>query len=57
MPKQIITNEICPPIPIRNFDWAAWYDGEEELGHYGYGKTEQEAITDLKESYPDDPNP
>lgn len=43
----IVTQCICPPIPIRQFDWCAYHEGEEESGHYGYGRTEQEAIDDL----------
>src|ERR1700745_423061 len=48
-----------PPIPIRNFDWSAWYDppghewdgdpeGKPDIGH---GATEQEAIQDLIDNY------
>ena len=48
MPKKIITEYVYPPIPYRGHDWIAYYDGEEE-GHRGCGKTEQEAIDDLKE--------
>ena len=48
MAKKIITDNVRPPISIRNFDWVAFYDGEEESQHYGYGPTEQEAIADLK---------
>lgn len=51
MPK-IITDFIYPPIPLRQFDWAAWYDGEEENGPYGYGRTEEEAVKELLENYP-----
>ena len=43
---------IYPPIPVRAFDWVAWYDGEEESGHYGYGPSHDEALKDLIESYP-----
>jgi hypothetical protein len=49
----IHTKFIIPPIPDRQFDWMAWYDGCEELGEYGYGKTETEAIFDLAENYPE----
>lgn len=49
-PKPIVTEHIFPPIPDRRFDWCAYYDGEEESGNYGYGRTEQEAINDLKEN-------
>lgn len=47
--KQIKTYFNNPPIPIRTFDWMAWFDGEEEEGYHGYGTTEQDAINDLKE--------
>jgi hypothetical protein len=50
MPK-IITTNIFPPIPVRTFDWCAYFDGQEEAGHYGYGATEQEAIVDLTMNY------
>jgi hypothetical protein len=49
--KKIITEFIYPPIPIRQFDWVAYFDGEEELGYYGYGFTENDAINDLIENY------
>src|ERR1700743_1641385 len=43
-----------PPIPSRNCDWQAIDDdtyegGEDSFCPVGYGKTEQEAIDDLKE--------
>lgn len=50
IPK-VITECVCPPIPIRTFDWRAFYDGDEEYGRCGYGKTEQQAIDDLTENY------
>ncbi len=28
-------------------EWCAHFDGEEELGGYGYGRTEAEAIADF----------
>jgi hypothetical protein len=43
----IVTEFQYPPIPYRNMDWVAFIDGEEELGEYGYGATEEEAISDL----------
>ena len=46
----IHTKFIQPPIPQRQFDWMAWHDGQEELGEYGYGKTEDEAVADLVET-------
>ena len=45
--KKIITDYVHPPIPIRDHDWCAYYDGEEEDQNYGWGRTEQEAINDL----------
>ena len=50
---KIITQYIKPPIPIRIYDWVAYLDGNEEDGPYGYGKTECEAIEDLKISMED----
>jgi len=44
---RVVTSNIFPPIPTRKFDWCAYREGEEELGNYGYGKTEQEAIQNL----------
>lgn len=49
MVKKIVTTNICPPIPIRSFDWCAHYEGEEEYGNHGFGRTEAEAIADFKE--------
>lgn len=48
----IKTSFVFPPIPRRDFDWMAYYDGQEELGEYGYGATEQEAIAELTTNYP-----
>lgn len=47
-PSPIVTENICPPIPIRDYDWRAFVDGQEEEGPYGYGATEAEAIKELK---------
>ena len=44
--SRIKTSFVNPPIPIRDFDWVAWIDGEEE-GFRGHGKTEQEALDEL----------
>ncbi len=51
MSDKIVTYFVNPPIPIRTHDWAAYYDGEEELGRCGYGKTEAEAKEDLINNY------
>lgn len=48
-PRNIVTSNICPPIPWRTFDWCAYRDGTEEQGPYGYGATEAEAVRDLLE--------
>lgn len=52
--KTITTSHVFPPIPLRQFDWLAGYDGEEESQQYGWGRTEQEAIDNLKAQYPVD---
>jgi hypothetical protein len=46
---KIVTEYVYPPIPIRRFDWLAYYDGMEE-GVTGTGATEAEAIADLIEN-------
>lgn len=46
--RDIRTDFVYPPIPSRNFDWAAWLDGHEE-GPVGYGRTEAEAVRNLRE--------
>ena len=57
---KILTEFIFPPIPLRQFDWSATYDDYDgapdsgNRGEIGYGRTEQEAIDDLKENYPRD---
>jgi hypothetical protein len=49
--RTIITSQINPPIPVRQFDWCAFYDGEEEAGNYGYGATQAEAIQDFRDNF------
>ena len=47
MPEdRVRTQCVCPPIPLRHFDWCAWVDGEEE-GPVGWGPTEDIALEDL----------
>lgn len=52
---KIITAYWPKPIPMRQFDWTAVtdnYDGAEDSstrGRIGYGRTEAEAIADLRE--------
>lgn len=57
MSRKIITTFVYPPIPVRNYDWQAHYDGDEpdDDGHMlvGRGATEQEAVEDLKDSHPE----
>lgn len=50
----IKTQHVYPPIPIRFFDWCAFYEGREEHGQFGWGRTEAEAIADLKLNYPEE---
>lgn len=47
MPK-IITHYWAKPIPDRRFDWSAVTDDYEPGAPIGYGRTEAEAITDLR---------
>jgi hypothetical protein len=47
MSRKIVTRCEFPPIPIREFDWCAFYEGTEETGPRGYGATEAEAIEDF----------
>jgi hypothetical protein len=48
---KVKTNNVFPPIPLRQFDWSAvddaTYDGEGCA--IGYGSTEAEAVSDLLE--------
>lgn len=44
--SKVVTSNIFPPIPLRKFDWCAYFDGEED-GLVGYGPTEVDAIDDL----------
>lgn len=41
---EIVTNYWRKPMPTRESDWCAHYEGEEEAGSYGWGRTEAEAI-------------
>lgn len=50
--RKIITVNNYPPIPVRHMDWLAYYDDEgAEAGRYGYGRTEEAAIYDLRSQY------
>ena len=44
---RIRTEFVHPPIPLRQYDWAAWIDGEEERHIVGRGMTESEAVSEL----------
>ena len=46
--SKIITSYDHPPIPIRDYDWSAIREDYDEGDLIGTGKTEQEAINDLK---------
>lgn len=47
----VVTNLVYPPIPTRQFDWVAIYEGDEpnDDGNIeaGYGRTEVDAVHDL----------
>jgi hypothetical protein len=47
MTRLIRTEFVYPPIPMRQFDWRAVFDGYEPGDVMGYGKTREEAIADL----------
>ena len=46
----IITEYVNPPIPNRNCDWSAVYEGYEPGDKIGWGETEEEAIAELEAS-------
>lgn len=47
---KIRTNFDPKPIPLRQFDWAAWDDDTLDCdSHMGWGETEDQAIADLQE--------
>jgi hypothetical protein len=54
MTRKIVTTCHFPPMPIRDFDWCAYYEGNEEAGGYGWGATEAEAIADFIENCAED---
>lgn len=48
--SRIATKNICPPIPIRQFDWVAFVEGDEEDNAlHAHGATELEAVRNLAE--------
>jgi len=52
---KVIISFVYPPIPLRQFDWCAYFDNDEpdDDGHMlcGYGKTERDALMDLLDNY------
>lgn len=48
--RTILIHHEHPPIPQRNCDYVAMFQGEEESQQYGYGATPQEALDDLLDS-------
>ena len=50
MNRKIITHPICPPVPIRSYDWQATREDYDLGDPVGHGETEEEAIQDLKEA-------
>ena len=48
--RKIVTSPTHSPLPVRQHDWCAHFDGEEEAGGYGYGATEAEAVAEFLEN-------
>ena len=52
---KLITVRVYPPIPIREFDWCAYHEDDVEAARlYGWGRTEPEAVADLKQIIADE---
>jgi len=49
MEYKINTEWVYPPIPNRNYDWAATLEGYESGDYIGYGPTEEKAKENLIE--------
>lgn len=47
--RAIHTEHVYPPIPERQYDWQATFDGYEPGDPVGYGPTKEAAIADLIE--------
>lgn len=49
--REIVVSFVYPPIPIRDFDYFAHFDGDEPSDSgsmiHGYGKTPLDAIREL----------
>lgn len=54
MNRKIITCNVMSPIPTPAFDWMAYFEGDEEAGPRGFGETEEKAVKDLTDNFPDD---
>ena len=50
MSARVVIEHVNPPIPLREWDFCAHFDGEEESGMRGQGATAQAAIDDLKDN-------
>lgn len=51
----IITEYLFPAIPIRDFDWIAYWDRAASVPlKKGYGRTELDAIVNLMDTIEDD---
>jgi hypothetical protein len=46
MTRKIIIDYVYPPIPVRGWDYLAYFDGDEE-GLKGWGATEKDAVQQL----------
>lgn len=47
-PRRIVTEHVYPAIPVRQFDWRAMFEGDdEETSRHGYGQTELKAVNAL----------
>lgn len=53
MSMKIITKYWAKPIPMRSFDWAAYFDNYEPGLPIGHGPDEESAINDLLEQLDD----
>lgn len=42
--RKIVTTNVNPPVPSREYDWNAVFDGYEPGDSIGHGATEQQAI-------------
>ena len=47
MRRKIVTSFQNPPIPVRDYDWAAYTTDYEGGDPVGYGPTESAAVQDL----------